>query len=309
MSTRLPAGKTVAVWAVVIAVALGLRYIGVKANEAGRGGLALAVVLGVIALVLLILMIPVIRDVRKVRIGPMTPARRLMISQLDEKTTLRCPAFYLGPQPVGSDGAPMTDRVLLVVTRQTVSVRPAEAEVGYVAGGTVLCDADGARVRPRLLPCSRAGGRWPGRMVPGLVIAHPSLLYPQAVGSLEAERYWVDGPDELDAYAREIAAETGLLYEDVADALLRGDPRSVAALNAACGGYLGEMVLSSRGPVFRAPEMRLVIADPDRPDDPADEAVIAKVMIAVQQALPGPGASGPPPGWAVPPPDRGGSLR
>ena len=62
------------------------------------------------------------------------------------------------------------------------------------------------------------------------------------------------------------------------------------------------MVLSSRGPVFRAPEMRLVIADPDRPDDPADEAVIAKVMIAVQQALPGPGASGPPPGWAVPPP-------
>ena len=62
MSRRLSARQTVAVWAVVIAVALGLRYIGVKANEAGRGGLALAVVLGVIALVLLILMIPVIRE-------------------------------------------------------------------------------------------------------------------------------------------------------------------------------------------------------------------------------------------------------
>lgn len=301
MSRRLSAGKTSAVWIVIIAVALGLRYIGVKANEAGRGGLALAVVLGVIALVLLILIIPVIRDVRKVRIGPMTPARRLMISQLDEKTTLRCPAFYLGPQPVGSDGAPMTDRVLLIVTRQTVSVRPTEAEVGYAAGGTVLCDADGARVRFRLLPCPRAGGQWPGQMVPGLVIAHPSLLYPQAVGSLEAERYWVDGPEELVAYAQEIAAETGLLYEEVADALLRGDPQSVAALNAACGGYLGEMVLSSRGPVFRAPEMRLVVADPDRPDDPADEAVVGDVLAAVQQVLLGPGSSGPLPGWAVPP--------
>ena len=153
MSRRLSAGKTSAVW----------RYIGVKANETGRGGLALAVVLGVIALVLLILMIPVIRDVRKVRIGPMTPARRLMISQLDEKTTLRCPAFYLGPQPVGSDGAPMTDRVLLIVTRQTMSVRPAEAEVGYAAGGTVLCDADGARVRFPFCPVPVPVGSGRGR--------------------------------------------------------------------------------------------------------------------------------------------------
>ena len=131
--------------------------------------------------------------------------------------------------------------------------------------------------------------------------AHPSLLYPQAVGSLEAERHWVDGPDELVAYAQEIAAETGLLYEEVADALLSGDAQRVAALNTASGGYLGEMVLSSRGPVFRAPEMRLVIADPDQSDVPADEAVVAKVMIAVQRALLGPGASGPLPGWAVPP--------
>ena len=301
MSRRLSAGKTSAVWIVIIAVALGLRYIGVKANEAGRGGLALAVVLGVIALVLLILMIPVIRDVRKVRIGPMTPARRLMISQLDEKTTLRCPAFYLGPQPVGSDGAPMTDRVLLIVTRQTVCVLTLGDEADRTTGGTVLSDSDGARVRFRLLPCPGAGGQWPGQMAPGLVIAHPSLLYPQAVGSLEAERHWVDGPDELVAYAQEIAAETGLLYEEVADALLSGDAQRVAALNTASGGYLGEMVLSARGPVFRAPEMRLVIADPDRSDVPADEAVVAKVMIAVQRALLGPGASGPLPGWAVPP--------
>ena len=106
MSRRLSARQTVAVWAVVIAVALGLRYIGVKANEAGRGGLALAVVLGVIALVVLILMIPIVREMRKSRIGPMTSARRLMLGQFGEKTTLRCPAFYLGPQPVGSDGAP-----------------------------------------------------------------------------------------------------------------------------------------------------------------------------------------------------------
>lgn len=301
MSRRLSARQTVAVWAVVIAVALGLRYIGVKANEAGRGGLALAVVLGVIALVVLILMIPIVRQMRKSRIGPMTSARRLMLGQFGEKTTLRCPAFYLGPQPVGSDGAPMTDRVLLIVTRQTVCVLTLGDEAGRTTGGTVLSDSDGARVRFRLLPCPRAGGQWPGQMAPGLVIAHPSLLYPQAVGSLEAERHWADGPDELVAYAQEIAAETGLLYEEVADALLSGDAQRVAALNAASGGYLGEMVLSSRGPVFRAPEMRLVIADPDRSDAPADEAVVAKVMIAVQRALLGPGASSPLLGWAVPP--------
>ena len=285
MSRRLSARQTVAVWAVVIAVALGLRYIGVKANEAGRGGLALAVVLGVIALVVLILMIPIVREMRKSRIGPMTSARRLMLGQFGEKTTLRCPAFYLGPQPVGSDGAPMTDRVLLIVTRQTVCVLTLGDEAGRTTGGTVLSDSDGARVRFRLLPCPRAGGQWPGQMASGLVIAHPSLLYPQAVGGLEAERHWVDGPDELVAYAQEIAAETGLLYEEVADALLSGDAQRVAALNAASGGYLGEMVLSSRGPVFRVPEMRLVIADPDRPDVPAAEAVVGEVLLAVQQAL------------------------
>ena len=39
------------------------------------------------------------------------------------------------------------------------------------------------------------------------------------------------------------------------------------------------------GEVFRAPEMRLVIADSDRPDVPAAEAVVGEVLLAVQQAL------------------------
>ena len=57
----------------------------------------------------------------------------------------------------------------------------------------------------------------------------------------------MDGPDELVAYAQEVAAKTELLYKKVADALLSGDAQRVAALNAASGGYLGEMVLISWG--------------------------------------------------------------
>lgn len=71
----------------------------------------------------------------------------------------------------------MTDKVSLIVTRHTVSVR---AGAGV---GTVLCDADGARVRSRLLPDPRAGGprvgeRQPGPTVPGLAVAHPATLRP-----------------------------------------------------------------------------------------------------------------------------------
>lgn len=126
--------------------------------------------------------------------------------------------------------------------------------------------------------------------MPGLAVAHPSLLYPQAVGSLEAERRWEDGPEDLTAYAQQVALETGLDAGELADALLSGDTRRVAALDAAAGGYLGQMVLSSHGPVFRAPEMRLVVADLERPGVPADEVVVGKVALAVRQTLEGPGA-------------------
>ena len=107
-------------------------------------GVSQAIVLGVPAVVVLALAVWVYRSASKLRAGSMTPAQRLMLRQLNEDTTLTFPAFYLGPQPVG------TDKVSLIVTRHTVSVR---AGAGV---GTVLCDADGARG-------SRGARRRPGR--------------------------------------------------------------------------------------------------------------------------------------------------
>lgn len=279
----------VVVFGPLVLVAVGLRYLVVRVERGEMVGVSQAIVLGVPAVVVLALAVWVYRSASKLRAGSMTPAQRLMLRQLNEDTTLTFPAFYLGPQPVGTDGAPMTDKVALIITRHTVSVR---AGAGV---GTVLCDADGARVRSHLLPDPRAGGprlgeRQPGPTVPGLAVAHPSLLYPQAVGSLEAERRWEDGPEDLTAYAQQVALETGLDAGELADALLSGDTRRVAALDAAAGGYLGQMVLSSHGPVFRAPEMRLVVADLERPGVPADEVVVGKVALAVRQTLEGPGA-------------------
>ena len=131
--------------------------------------------------------------------------------------------------------------------------------------------------------------------MPGLAVAHPSLLYPQAVGSLEAERRWEDGPEALTAYAQQVALETGLDAGELADALLSGDARRVAALDAAAGGYLGQMVPGpGGGVVFRAPEMRLVVADAAHPDVPADEATADRAVLAVRRVLEGdvPAAAG-----------------
>ena len=274
----------VVVFGPLVLVAVGLRYLVVRVERGEMVGVSQAIVLGVLAVVVLALAVWVYRSASKLRAGSMTPAQRLMLRQLNEDTTLTFPAFYLGPQPVG------TDKVSLIVTRHTVSVR---AGAGV---GTVLCDADGARVRSRLLPDPRLGGprvgeRQPGPTVPGLAVAHPSLLYPQAVGSLEAERRWEDGPEALTAYAQQVALETGLDAGELADALLSGDARRVAALDAAAGGYLGQMVPGpGGGVVFRAPEMRLVVANPERPSVPADEVVVGKAALAVRQTLEGPGA-------------------
>lgn len=285
----------VVVFGPLVLVAVGLRYLVVRVERGEMVGVSQAIVLGVPAVVVLAMAVWVYRSASKLRASSMTPAQRLMLRQLNEDTTLTFPAFYLGPQPVGTDGAPMTDKVSLVVTCHTVSVRPGAGV------GTVLCDADGARVRSRLLPDPRVpdlhvpdpriGERQPGPTVPGLAVAHPSLLYPQAVGSLEAERRWEDGPEDLTACAQQVALETGLDAGELADALLSGDTRRVAALDAAAGGYLGQMVPGpGGGVVFRAPEMRLVVADPERPGVPADEVVVGKVALAVRQTLEGPGA-------------------
>ncbi len=250
----------VVVFGPLVLVAVGLRYLVVRVERGEMVGVSQAIVLGVPAVVVLALAVWVYRSASKLRAGSMTPAQRLMLRQLNEDTTLTFPAFYLGPQPVGTDGAPMTDKVSLVVTCHTVSVRPGAGV------GTVLCDADGARVRSR-------------------------LLYPQAVGSLEAERRWEDGPEALTAYAQQVALETGLDAGELADALLSGDARRVAAPDAAASGYLGQMVPGpGGGVVFRAPEMRLVVADPERPSLPADEVLVGKVALAVRQTLEGPGA-------------------
>ena len=299
----------VVVFGPLVLVAVGLRYLVVRVERGEMVGVSQAIVLGVLAVVVLALAVWVYRSASKLRAGSMTPAQRLMLRQLNEDTTLTFPAFYLGPQPVGTDGAPMTDKVSLIVTRHTVSVRP-----GPGAGvGTVLCDADGARVRSRLLPDPRLGGprvgeRQPGPTVPGLAVAHPSLLYPQAVGSLEAERRWEDGPEALTAYAQQVALETGLDAGELADALLSGDARRVAAPDAAASGYLGHMVPGpGGGVVFRAPEMGLVVADPERPSLPADEVLVGKVALAVRQTLEGPGApsQGAPRQRGLPSPVRG----
>ncbi len=271
----------VVVFGPLVLVAVGLRYLVVRVERGEMVGVSQAIVLGVPAVVVLALAVWVYRSASKLRAGSMTPAQRLMLRQLNEDTTLTFPAFYLGPQPVG------TDKVSLIVTRHTVSVR---AGAGV---GTVLCDADGARVRSRLLPDPRAGGprvgeRQPGPTVPGLAVAHPSLLCREPATTEYG--YWADTPAELEAYAQQVALETGLDAGELADVLLSGDTRRVAALDAAAGGYLGQMVLSSHGPVFRAPEMRLVVADPERPGVPADEVVVGKVALAVRQTLEGPGA-------------------
>lgn len=280
----------VVVFGPLVLVAVGLRYLVVRVERGEMVGVSQAIVLGVPAVVVLALAVWVYRSASKLRAGSMTPAQRLMLRQLNEDTTLTFPAFYLGPQPVGTDGAPMTDKVSLIITRHTVSVRPGAGV------GTVLCDADGARVRFRLLPDPRAsalrvGERQPGPTAPGLAVAHPSLLHPQAVGSLEAERRWEDGPEALTAYAQQVALETGLDAGELADVLLSGDARRVAAPDAAASGYLGQMVPGpGGGVVFRAPEMRLVVADPERPSLPADEVLVGKVALAVRQTLEGPGA-------------------
>ena len=296
----------------LVLVAVGLRYLVVRVERGEMVGVSQAIVLGVPAVVVLAMAVWVYRSASKLRASSMTPAQRLMLRQLNEDTTLTFPAFYLGPQPVGTDGAPMTDKVSLVVTCHTVSVRPGAGV------GTVLCDADGARVRSRLLPDPRVpdlhvpdpriGERQPGPTVPGLAVAHPSLLYPQAVGSLEAERRWEDGPEALTAYAQQVALETGLDAGELADALLSGDARRVAAPDAAARGYLGQMVPGpGGGVVFRAPEMRLVVADPERPSLPADEVLVGKVALAVRQTLEGPGApsQGAPRQRGLPSPVRG----
>ncbi|WP_299046797.1 hypothetical protein [uncultured Actinomyces sp.] len=125
--------------------------------------------------------------------------------------------------------------------------------------------------------------------MPGLAVAHPSLLCREPATTEYG--YWADTPAELEAYAQQVALETGLDAGELADELLSGDARRVAALDAAAGGYLGQMVPGpGGGVVFRAPEMRLVVADPERPGVPADEVVVGKVALAVRQTLEGPGA-------------------
>lgn len=154
------------------------------------------------------------------------------------------------------------------------------------AQSPVLLIADGVRVRFRPMSSSHAGPHHAGRYweAPAIILAHPSLLRREPATTETG--YWADTPAELEAYAEEVAAELGLPRQELAEALLRGDSRRLAALNAWSGGYLGEMVPGpGGGEVFRAPEMRLVIADSDRPDVPAAEAVVGEVLLAVQQAL------------------------
>ena len=232
---------------------------------------AAAVVGGVGGVVLLVLVVSLLRRVFRKR-------------RPEEPTLLSVPAFYLGPQPLSPCGAPMTDLSLvhLALTRQTIGVLMPENR----AQSPVLLIADGVRVRFRPMSSTHAGPHHAGRdwEAPAIILAHPSLLRREPATTETG--YWADTPAELEAYAEEVAAELGLPRQELAEALLRGDSRRLAALNAWSGGYLGEMVPGpGGGEVFRAPEMRLVIADPDRPDVPAAEAVVGEVLLAVQQAL------------------------
>ena len=264
----------------VVAFVLGLgiviqivKFIGLLIRKLiGLGAVgAAAVVGGVGGVVLLVLVVSLLRRVFRKR-------------RPEEPTLLSVPAFYLGPQPLSPCGAPMTDLSLvhLALTRQTIGVLMLENK----AQSPVLLIADGVRVRFRPMSSSHAGPHHAGRYweAPAIILAHPSLLRREPATTETG--YWADTPAELEAYAEEVAAELGLPRQELAEALLRGDSRRLAALNAWSGGYLGEMVPGpGGGEVFRAPEMRLVIADPDRPDVPAAEAVVGEVLLAVQQAL------------------------
>ena len=244
---------------------------------------AAAVVGGVGGVVLLVLVVSLLRRVFRTRRPeePLPPAYSLMH---EEPAILSVPAFYLGPQPLSPYGTPMTDLSLvhLALTRQTIGVLTLENR----AQSPVLLTTDGVRVRFRPMSSRHAGPHHAGRYweAPAIILAHPSLLRREPATTETG--YWADTPAELEAYAEEVAAELGLPRQELAEALLRGDSRRLAALNAWSGGYLGEMVPGpGGGEVFRAPEMRLVIADPDRPDVPAAEAVVGEVLTAVQQAL------------------------
>ena len=264
----------------VVAFVLGLgiviqivKFIGLLIRKLiGLGAVgAAAVVGGVGGVVLLVLVVSLLRRVFRKR-------------RPEEPTLLSVPAFYLGPQPLSPCGAPMTDLSLvhLALTRQTIGVLMPENR----AQSPVLLIADGVRVRFRPMSSTHAGPHHAGRdwEAPAIILAHPSLLRREPATTETG--YWADTPAELEAYAEEVAAELGLPRQELAEALLRGDSRRLAALNAWSGGYLGEMVPGpGGGEVFRAPEMRLVIADSDRPDVPAAEAVVGEVLLAVQQAL------------------------
>ena len=261
----------------VVAFVLGLgiviqivKFIGLLIRKLiGLGAVGAASVVG--GVVLLVLVVSLLRRVFRKR-------------RPEEPTLLSVPAFYLGPQPLSPYGAPMTDLFLvhLALTRQTIGVLMLENR----AQSPVLLIADGVRVRFRPMSSSHAGPHHAGRYweAPAIILAPPSLLRREPATTETG--YWADTPAELEAYAEEVAAELGLPRQELAEALLRGDSRRLAALNAWSGGYLGEMVPGPRGgEVFRAPEMRLVIADPDHPDVPAAEAVVGEVLLAVQQAL------------------------
>lgn len=261
----------------VVAFVLGLgiviqivKFIGLLIRKLiGLGAVGAASVVG--GVVLLVLVVSLLRRVFRKR-------------RPEEPTLLSVPAFYLGPQPLSPYGAPMTDLFLvhLALTRQTIGVLMLENR----AQSPVLLIADGVRVRFRPMSSSHAGPHHAGRYweAPAIILAHPSLLRREPATTETG--YWADTPAELEAYAEEVAAELGLPRQELAEALLRGDSRRLAALNAWSGGYLGEMVPGpGGGEVFRAPEMRLVIADPDHPDVPAAEAVVGEVLLAVQQAL------------------------
>ena len=261
----------------VVAFVLGLgiviqivKFIGLLIRKLiGLGAVGAAAVVG--GVVLLVLVVSLLRRVFRKR-------------RPEEPTLLSVPAFYLGPQPLSPCGAPMTDLSLvhLALTRQTIGVLMPENR----AQSPVLLIADGVRVRFRPMSSTHAGPHHAGRdwEAPAIILAHPSLLRREPATTETG--YWADTPAELEAYAEEVAAELGLPRQELAEALLRGDSRRLAALNAWSGGYLGEMVPGpGGGEVFRAPEMRLVIADSDRPDVPAAEAVVGEVLLAVQQAL------------------------
>ena len=261
----------------VVAFVLGLgiviqivKFIGLLIRKLiGLGAVGAAAVVG--GVVLLVLVVSLLRRVFRKR-------------RPEEPTLLSVPAFYLGPQPLSPCGAPMTDLSLvhLALTRQTIGVLMLENK----AQSPVLLIADGVRVRFRPMSSTHAGPHHAGRdwEAPAIILAHPSLLRREPATTETG--YWADTPAELEAYAEEVAAELGLPRQELAEALLRGDSRRLAALNAWSGGYLGEMVPGpGGGEVFRAPEMRLVIADSDRPDVPAAEAVVGEVLLAVQQAL------------------------